>query len=89
MYDGDHNYASHYKALSHYYTCLDNTFIYIVDDWNFEDVRKATHDVIQDLSFKILYQKGIRSTHDGSHAPHPYAGNTWWNGIYLAIIQKQ
>lgn len=89
MYDGDHSYGSHYKALSHYYGCLDEIFIYIVDDWNFEDVRKATHDAIQDLNLKILYQKGVRLTHDGSHTPPPQSNNTWWNGIYFAILQKQ
>ena len=34
MYDGNHTELSHYNALSYYYNCLDDIFIYIVDDWN-------------------------------------------------------
>ena len=32
MYDGNHKNESHYKALLHYYNCLDDVFIFIVDD---------------------------------------------------------
>ena len=39
MYDGNHSNESHYKALLHYYNCLDDMFIFIVDDWILKDVR--------------------------------------------------
>ena len=35
MYDGSHRAECHFKALNHYLDCLDNEFIYLVDDWNF------------------------------------------------------
>ena len=37
---------------------------------------------------KILFEKEIRLTNDDSHTPQPLAFNTWWNGIYVAILQK-
>ena len=88
MYDGNHTDESHYRALSHYYNCLDDVFIYIVDDWNWEDVRNGTKNAIQNLNLRILYEKEIRLTGDNSHTPQPLGRNTWWNGIYVAILQK-
>jgi len=88
MYDGNHTIDSHYKALLHYYNCLDDIFIFIVDDWNCEKVRQGTINSIQNLNLKVLYEKELRLTWDNSHTPQPEAANTWWNGIYVAILQK-
>jgi hypothetical protein len=87
MYDGNHTHESHYKALLHYYNCLDDIFIFIVDDWNWEVVREATITSINKLNLKILYEKEIRVIWDNSDKPvRPEP--TWWNGIFVAILQK-
>ena len=88
MYDGNHTNENHYKALLHYYNCLDDVFIFIVDDWNWKDVRDGTLNSIQKLKLKILYEKEIRLTWDNSHTPQPQAKDTWWNGLYVAILKK-
>jgi hypothetical protein len=88
MYDGNHTNESHYNALVHYYNCLDDIFIFIVDDWNWEDVRNGTMDSIRKLNLKVLYEKEIRLTWDNSVTPEPQLSTTWWNGIYVAILQK-
>jgi len=88
MYDGNHSKEDHYKALLHYYNCLDDIFIFIVDDWNWKHVREGTNESIQQLNLKVLYEKEIRLTWDESHTPMTEAKNTWWNGIYVAILQK-
>jgi len=89
MYDGNHTEDSHYKALLHYYNCLDDVFIFIVDDWNWKCVRDGTINSIQKLNLKVLYEKEVRLTWDNSHTPQPQASQTWWNGIYVAILQKK
>ena len=88
MYDGNHTNESHYKALLHYYNCLDDLFIFIVDDWNWMDVRDGTMNSIRKLKLKILYEKEIRLTFDNSHTQQPLASETWHNGIYVAILKK-
>jgi hypothetical protein len=88
MYDGEHSENSHYRALSHYYNCLDDVFIFIVDDWNDKRVRDGTYRAICDLNLKVLYEKEIRLTWDNTHTPVEQAKATWWNGIYIAILQK-
>lgn len=88
LYDGNHSAISHYLALNHYFKCLDDIFIFIVDDWNWPDVRKGTKDSIDQLNLTILYEKEIRLTNDDTHTPQPLASETWWNGLYVAILQK-
>jgi hypothetical protein len=88
MYDGNHDNESHYNALLHYYNCLDDVFIFIVDDWNWEEVRNGTIKSIKKLNLKVLYEKEIRLTWDNSHTPRDQALQTWHNGIYVAVLQK-
>ena len=83
MYDGNHEEHSHYMALSHYINCMDDTFIYIVDDWNWAKVRKGTLDSIKALNLNVLYTKEI-FTEDPVHG----VKETWWNGVYIAILKK-
>jgi hypothetical protein len=89
LYDGDHTELSHYRALSYYYPCLDDMFIYICDDYNWQQVRDGTQHAINDLNLKILYQKEIRTTNNNTH---PILGSPmqklWHNGIYVCILQK-
>ena len=89
MYDGNHTNENHYKALLHYYNCLDDIFIFIVDDWNWKDVREGTIDSIKTLNLSVLYEREIRTTTDDTH---PAWGSEpqkkWHNGIYVAVLQK-
>ncbi len=89
MYDGNHSDDCHYRALLHFYEKLDDTFIFIVDDWNCKGIRDSTAKSIEKLNLKILYEKEVRLTWDDSHTPQPPAKNTWWNGMYVSVLQNQ
>lgn len=88
IYDGAHDYESHYKALTYFYNCLDDLFILIIDDWNWENVRNGTIDAIKNLKLNIIHEEEIRLTYDNSHTNIEIAKETWWNGIYIALLQK-
>jgi hypothetical protein len=89
LYDGNNEHESHYKALTHYYNCLDNIFIFIVDDWNWQVVRSGTFESFDTLNLSVLYEKEIRTTNDDTH---PVWGSpeqdAWHNGIYVSILKK-
>lgn len=85
MYDGDHSYESHYKALTHFINCLDQTFVFIVDDWNWLQVRNGTLDAIRDLKLNVLWEKQIRLTNDNSVTKDTEG---WWNGIAVFVLDK-
>lgn len=94
MYDGEHSETSHYKALNYYISCLDNEFIYLVDDWNWESVKQGTHNSIKENSCNIIYKKEI-ITNNGKH-PEWGKGNgdragkdgNWHNGLAIFILKK-
>jgi hypothetical protein len=82
MYDGDHTYEAHYKSLNYFIDCLDDTFIFMIDDWNWEDVRRGTLDSIKNLNLEILWNKEI-------YTPVQDAANQeWWNGISVFVLKK-
>jgi hypothetical protein len=85
LYDGDHSREAHYKALTHFIDAMDSTFIFIVDDWNWEQIRTPTLKSIQDLKLKVLFEKEIRLS---SNDQVTHERETWWNGMYVAVLQK-
>lgn len=85
MYDGNHSYHSHYKALKYYIKALENEFILIIDDWNWLDIRDATNNSIFDLNLDILWKKEIR-LNDTDKTTHDRNG--WWNGIGVFFLKK-
>ena len=89
MFDGNHTKDSHYKALVHYYNCLDDTFVFIVDDWNWKDVRDGTYASFKQLKLSVLYEREIRTTNDDTHGVYgSEKQKDWHNGIYVAILHK-
>lgn len=82
MYDGDHSEQSHYDALAKYYEALDDEFIFLVDDWNFKDVKVGSLRAMVDLKLKVLYENQIKTE---SNDPN----NDWHNGIGIFVLQKE
>jgi hypothetical protein len=85
LYDGNHTEENHYKALVHYINNLDDIFIFIVDDWNWDDVRNGTRESFEKLNLTILYEQEIRLTNNNTPS---YDQETWWNGVYVAVLKK-
>jgi hypothetical protein len=91
MYDGNHDYESHYKALQYFYDCLDDTFIYIIDDWNGQHIRDGTNNAITDLNLNILYKNEIFTPFEHI-GPLKYNGNCdsrpWASGCGIFVLKK-
>jgi hypothetical protein len=81
MYDGDHNEESQFKALDHFLSCLDDEFIFVVDDWNWEEVQKGTRRAIRELGVETTFEKEV--TWDGD-----IERDGWWNGIGAFVLKK-
>ncbi len=82
FYDGDHSYDAQYKAFTHFNPILDNTFIAIVDDFNAKDVQEGTYDAFKKLNYNILFEQKLLT-------PANSDTSSWWNGIYIGLIQKK
>ena len=94
LYDGIHDKAGHFQALNHFMPCLDNEFVFVVDDWNWGVVREGTIASIESNGLDIIYQKEV-FTNGGSHPPSgPGVGDRagkygdWHNGIAIFVLQQ-
>jgi hypothetical protein len=93
LFDGEHSSDSQQKALEYYLPVLDDVFIFIVDDWNWESVQTGTNNAISNLSLEVLYKKEIKLNEDGRHTHETANGDTiardtWWNGIVAYVLKK-
>jgi hypothetical protein len=82
FYDGEHEEIDQYSALVHYYDCLSDEFIYVVDDTNYPPVLLGTFRAIQEKKLKIKWHRTLFATHNGDFA-------NYWNGMYVAVLSKQ
>jgi hypothetical protein len=89
LYDGNHTFESQYNALTKYINSLADTFIFIVDDWNWDFVRESTKKSIVDLNLTVLYDHSIIiPSEPGTHLNSTQDKEGWWNGIYFGVLKK-
>ncbi len=81
FYDGNHSREAQRQAFTYYNNVFADVFIAIVDDWNWEQVKTPTKQAFEELGYTILFEEEL---------PARYVGDleNWWNGIYIAVIQK-
>ena len=89
LYDGDHQFIDHFKAIKHYADVLNDVSIVMIDDWNYGDVRNGTYKGLESADLDIMYKKEIRHTADDSHSPPRVARSEFWNGIGIFILKKR
>jgi len=83
FYDGAHEEEDQYKALNHYLEFMKDTFVFIVDDYNGEEVKVGTKRSLEFLKDKINVEKEWVFETSGNMQP------IWWNGLYIAVISKK
>jgi hypothetical protein len=57
FYDANYPLSDHKQSLQHFLPILDDIFIYIINDWDWSDIRKAIRKMIKDLNLEILHEK--------------------------------
>jgi hypothetical protein len=82
FYDGNHTAESHCKAFTYYNSVFSDAFIAVINNWNYDVVRAGTQQAFTELGYTILY---------GAALPAQCAEDreNWWNGLYVAVIQKK
>lgn len=87
FFDGPHTYQDQYNALTYALDALDEEFIFICDDWNWQQVREGTTKSIFDLNLDVLYSVEINSQKDFDLGIL-YERSNWHNGYYIAVLRK-
>jgi len=84
FYDGPHFKKDQYDGLDLFTSYLDNEFIFIVDDWNWEPVRSGTNQAIKDNNLIVKSQIEIFDK-----CKHFRAESRFHNGYSIFVLQKQ
>ena len=95
FYDGPHSEEDTYKSLSVYDEVLNDIFIYIVDDWQEDEIQNGAKRAINDLGYVVHYEVSLHGK-GGSNSKQkvkdvPYYEHwrdEWWQGQYVAILEK-
>lgn len=89
FFDGPHEEQDQYDGVVYAQPALENEFIFICDDWNWNKVRAGTSQAFSDLNIDIQYSLEIRTTLDGSTPEVVYETSDWHNGYFIASCKKQ
>jgi hypothetical protein len=88
FFDGPHEEIDQYDGVVLAQNALDFEYILIVDDYNFDRVRKGTQSAIKDLNLKVLAEITVLSSIDGDVPKIHHEKSEWHNGYYFAVIRK-
>jgi hypothetical protein len=90
MYDGSHSEENQYNGITKVLSALDDTFLLVVDDWNWYDVRSGTLKAIEDNNLNIVCNIEIRTMQEQVWwAPDILGSDSdWHNGYFIALIKK-
>jgi hypothetical protein len=88
FYDGAHDEQSQYDGILYPQPAMDQTHIMIVDDWNWDRVRKGTFDALRDSKLNIDYSIEVRTTFNGEIPLVSGPSSEWHNGTILAVVSK-
>ena len=90
FYDGEHSEINQCNGIKQFYKNFSDVFMLVIDDfwseqYGYSGAREGTHRAIKELDLKILYDIHLEGyPHDSLQKKM----ETWWNGIYIALLQK-
>jgi hypothetical protein len=79
------SYQEQYDIIKEIIPFIEDCCIFIVDDYNWENLRNATNKIFVDFNISNLYEKVIFTKE-----PHynQVGKDNWWNGLGIFIIKK-
>ena len=86
---GPHSQKNHYDAIHLVKSALKEEFIFIVDDWNWSEIRNGTENALRDNQIKIISKIEV-FTNINNKSPRflNRQHSDWHNGIFIASCKK-
>lgn len=89
LFDGPHRERDQYDGVVRAMPALEDTFVLIVDDWNWDRVRCGTFSAIADQACRIDFLAEIRTSLDGTEPKEIFGQRSdWHNGYMIAALRK-
>lgn len=84
FFDGEHGYPNQVKALGHFLDVMADSFVFIVDDYNWPTVRDGTNDAINKLVSEDVLTEDYRWEILTPVQDDP----KWHNGLFISVFSK-
>jgi hypothetical protein len=81
FYDGNHARPSQRLAFTRFDPVLQDPFVAVVDDWNWEDVRGGTREAFAELGYETAFSVELPALTNADVL-------NWWNGLWVAVVRK-
>ena len=89
LFDGPHEHQDQLDGLLVAQPTLKPSYVQIVDDWNWPEVRSGTLQAIADLGLQVEFMAEIRTSMNDEHAPPPFAeASDWHNGYCISVLSR-
>lgn len=92
LFDGPHLEKDQFDGIKLALPALEETFILIVDDWNWPAPRKGTFDALSSLDIAIIASIEVFTCTDIESADNRpfiyYENSDWHNGYLIAVCKK-
>jgi len=79
FYDGDHTYESTSNFLKKFSPVFEETFVLVMDDWNWHQIKSATEDWAKENT-RTIYKKEIQTSGEDP--------DDFWNGLGIFVLRK-
>lgn len=88
LFDGPHEEQDQYDGIIVALPALAKTFVLIVDDWNWRQVRVGTFRAVIDSGYSIASSIEIRTTTNNAQPLVPGKNSDWHNGYFIAVLES-
>lgn len=88
FYDGSHAEKDQLDGVRLPAPAMDDQYIAIVDDWNFDRVRKGTFDGFDQAQCRIDHMIELRTSQNGALPARRGPKSDWHNGMFAAVVSK-
>jgi FkbH-like protein len=91
FYDGSHTEADQFDGVRLPAAAMEDTYIVIVDDWNWDQVRRGTFRGLRAAGCRVDYSIEVRIKLDvpGDNLPSVRGPiSEWHNGMFAAVVTK-
>jgi hypothetical protein len=88
LFDGPHEEHHQYAGIVSTQAALDDTYLLVVDDWNWVGVRNGTLNALNTVGNTVVSSIVVRTTQNEIHPTISGAASEWHNGYFIAVIKK-
>jgi hypothetical protein len=81
FYDANHNPDVQTESLDSILNFVDDEFILILDDANFDGVVESIRNFINSRELDCVFERVLLTEELEDE-------KSWWNGVYLAVLRK-